>query len=113
MLAADTHPLGNLRVLERLTADFGADAAARSAWVRHWIETGFAAVERRLSDGSGRFATGDAPSLADVCLVPQVYGARRFEIDLAPFPAIRAVADAGEAHPAFAAARPDLQPDSE
>jgi len=113
MVAADTHPLHNLRVVDELTARFGADALVRADWVRHWIGLGFAAVERRLERTTGRFSVGDAPTLADVCLVPQAYAARRFELDLSPFPRISVVAAAAESHPAFAAARPDVQPDAE
>lgn len=112
-IAADIHPIGNLRVLDKLTADYGADAEARAAWNRHWIEVGFRAVERRLKETAGRYAVGDDPTLADVCLVPQVYNARRFSVDLLPYPFIRAVDEAARAHPAFAAAAPDLQPDAE
>lgn len=112
-IAADIHPIGNLRVLDKLTADYGADAEARAAWNQHWIEVGFRAVERRLKETAGRYAVGDDPTLADVCLVPQVYNARRFSVDLLPYPFIRAVDEAARAHPAFAAAAPDLQPDAE
>jgi maleylpyruvate isomerase len=112
-IAADVHPIGNLRVLDKLTADFGADAAARAAWNRHWIAQGFDAVERRLEQTSGHHAVGDTPTLADVCLVPQVYNARRFELDLSPWPLIRAADEAARALPAFAAAAPEAQPDAE
>jgi maleylacetoacetate isomerase len=112
-IAADIHPIGNLRVLDKLTADHGADADARAAWNRHWIAAGFAAVEHRLTRSAGRFAVGDAPTLADICLVPQVYNARRFELDLSPFPLIRAADEAARALPAFAAAAPEAQPDAD
>lgn len=112
-IACDVHPLGNLRVLDKLTQDFGADVATRAAWNRHWIALGFAAVEARLAETMGRFAVGDAPTLADVCLVPQVYAARRWELDLGPYPRIRAVDAAARALPAFLAAAPENQPDAE
>ena len=112
-IAADIHPVGNLRVLDKLTADFGADAAARAAWNRHWIAVGFDAIERRLEQTAGHHCVGDVVTLADVCLVPQVYNARRFELDLSPYPLIAAADAAARALPAFAAAAPDNQPDAE
>lgn len=112
-IACDIHPLGNLRVLDKLSAEFGADAAARAAWNRHWIALGFDAIEARLASSAGRFAVGDAPTLADICLVPQVYNARRWELDLAPYPRILAADAAARAVPAFAAAAPENQPDAE
>jgi len=112
-IACDIHPIGNLRVLERLTAEFGADAAARAAWNRHWIGLGFDAVEARLAQTAGRHAVGDTPGLVDICLVPQVYNARRFELDLSPYPRIVAADAAACALPAFAEAAPERQPDAE
>lgn len=112
-VAADVHPIGNLRVLDRLTESFGADADARAAWNRHWMAAGFAAVEARLAQTADRFCVGDDPTLADVCLVPQVYNARRFGLDLAPYPLIKAIDAACRALPAFAAAAPEAQPDAE
>lgn len=111
-IACDIHPLGNLRVLDKLSADFGADPAYREAWNRHWITAGFAAIEARLATTAGRHAVGDAISLADVCLVPQVYNARRYGVDLEPFPVITTVDAAARALPAFAAAEPERQPDA-
>ena len=112
-IASDIHPVGNLRVLDKLTADFGADAAVRSAWNRHWMQLGFAAVERRLAQNAGAHAVGDHVTLADVCLVPQVYNARRFELDLAPFPTILRVDAAARALEPFQRAVPEAQPDAE
>jgi maleylpyruvate isomerase len=111
-IACDIHPIGNLRVLEKLTADCGASALARAAWNRHWIGTGFGAIEARLAAIAGHHAVGDRITLADICLVPQVYNARRAGLDLAPYPRI-AAADAGaRAQPGFAAAAPEAQPDA-
>lgn len=112
-IAADIHPIGNLRVLDKLTADHGADAAARAAWIRHWTAVGFDAVERRIEATTGGFCVGEQPTLADVCLVPQVYNARRFALDLTPWPTIVAVDAACRALPGFAAAAPETQPDAE
>jgi maleylacetoacetate isomerase len=113
IVACDIHPIANLRVLDKLSADHGADAEARAAWIRHWIEAGFAAIEARLAETAGAYAIGDQPSVADICLVPQVYNARRFALGLEPFPRIVAVDATARAHPAFAAAAPEVQPDAE
>jgi maleylacetoacetate isomerase len=114
-IACDVHPLNNLRVLQYLRRELGADEATVSHWIRHWIGQGFTALEAWITRHSvdGRHCYGTAVSLADVCLVPQVYNARRFSLDLSPFPRLAAVAAALEALPAFAAARPELQPDAE
>ncbi len=111
-IACDIHPLGNLRVLDKLTADYGAGADARVAWNRHWIGTGFGAIEARLKALAGRHAVGDQITLADICLVPQVYNARRAGLDLAPYPRIAAADAVAREHPAFAAAAPEAQPDA-
>jgi maleylpyruvate isomerase len=111
-IACDIHPIGNLRVLEKLTADYGAGAGARAAWSRHWIATGFGAIEARLAAIAGRHAVGDQITLADICLVPQVYNARRVGLDLAPYPGIAAADAAAREQVAFAAAAPEAQPDA-
>ena len=113
LIACDIHPVGNLRVLEKLSGDYGADAETRAAWNRHWIAIGFGAIEARLAQTAGVYAVGDFPTLADICLAPQVYNARRFALDLEPFPQIVAADAAARAHPAFAAAAPENQPDAE
>lgn len=109
---SDIHPIGNLRVLNKLI-DIGVDDAARGAWSRYWIETGFEAIEARLAHLPGSFALGDAPSLADICIVPQVFNARRFGVDLTPYPRIVAIDAAAAKLDAFAAAEPGRQPDAE
>jgi len=111
-IACDIHPLGNLRVLDKLGADFAADGAARRAWAGYWIASGFEAIEARLAETAGRHAIGDRLTLADICLVPQAYNARRFEVDLSRFPRIVAADAAARAHPAFAAAAPEKQADA-
>jgi maleylacetoacetate isomerase len=111
IVACDIHPLNNLRVLRALNG-LGLDEPAREAWARRWITDGFAALEPMVARHGRGFAFGDAPSLADCCLVPQVYNAERFKVDLTPFPAIRAVAARAAEHPAIAAAHPNLQPDA-
>lgn len=111
-IACDIHPIGNLRVLEKLTADYGASALARAAWNRHWIATGFGAIEAHLAAIAGRHAVGDQITLADICLVPQVYNARRVGLDLTPYPTIAAADAAAREQPAFTAAAPEVQPDA-
>lgn len=111
IVACDIHPLNNLRVQQQLTA-MGIDAAGRLAWTQRWINDGFAALEPLIAAHSDGFAFGAAPTLADCLLIPQVYSADRFEVDLLPYPAIAAVAARCAEHPAFQAAHPDLQPDA-
>lgn len=111
IVASDIHPVNNLRILRALT-ELGVDEPGREAWIGRWITDGFTALETMVARHGAGYAFGDAPSLADCCLVPQVYNAERFSTDLAPFPAIRAVAERARAHPAFAAAHPNQQPDA-
>jgi maleylpyruvate isomerase len=113
IVGCDVHPLNNLRVLQTLKHDLGADEAKTKAWAAKWISAGFDALERLIERRGGGWAFGESPTLADCHLIPQVYSARRFDVDLAPWPRIRAVdARAGE-HPAFQAAHPDRQPDAD
>ncbi|MEZ5686709.1 MAG: maleylacetoacetate isomerase [Paracoccaceae bacterium] len=114
VIACDVHPLQNLRVLDYLKAEFGADQAALDAWCGRWITDGLAACEALLSARApSEFCFGDTPSLADICLVPQVFSAARFGVDLGAMPRVRAIAARCEALPAFAAAHPKNQPDWE
>lgn len=113
VVCCDIHPIGNLRVLNRLI-EMGVDDAARTAWSQHWIATGFEAIEARLTAlDAGPFAFGAQPTLADICIVPQVFNARRFGLDLTPYPRIRAIDAAAAKVEAFAAAEPGRQPDAE
>lgn len=114
-IACDIHPLDNLRVLDYLTGTLGVSREARDGWYRYWIDVGFEALERRLSrdPATGRFCHGDAPTLADVCLVPQVANARRVAMDLSPYPTLQRIEAACLALPAFADAAPARQPDAE
>jgi maleylacetoacetate isomerase len=113
-VACEIHPLNNLRVLRYLKRELGIDETARDRWYRHWIATGFEAFEASLSsDESGRFCHGDTPGLADVCLVPQLFNARRFDCDLSAYPRMLAVEAACVTLPAFAAAHPARQPDAD
>jgi len=115
LIACDIHPVNNLRVLNYLAGPLGADEARKLAWYRHWVEVGLRALETMLArDGrSGPYCIGDAPTLADICLVPQLYNARRFGVDLTPFPALLAVDAACAALDAFRQAAPAAQPDAE
>lgn len=113
-IACDSHPLNNLRVLNYLRSELGQDDAAVETWYRHWISEGFTGLEAqaRVLSAHGRYCCGDAVSLADLCLVPQMYNARRFKTDLDPFPTLGAISTHLESLPAFAAARPEAQPDA-
>ena len=113
-VACDIHPLNNLRVLTYLSGELQASGDARNAWARHWMALGFATLEQHLADdaATGLCCHGDTPTLADCCVVPQVFNARRFELDLAPYPTLVRIAEHCEALPAFIAAHPAQQPDA-
>jgi maleylpyruvate isomerase len=115
LVACDIHPINNLRVLRYLADPLGHDEAAVGQWFNHWIAQGFAALETILAeDGqAGAFCHGDAPGLADICLVPQVFNARRYTLDMTPYPTIRRIFDNCMATDAFEQARPERQPDAE
>lgn len=115
LIACEIHPVNNLRVLNYLTKTLGVTEAQRLAWYRHWVETGFRALESRLASDAttGDFCHGDGPGLADLCLVPQVANARRFEVDLTPYPTIMRIDDRCRSLPAFQQAAPARQPDAE
>ena len=113
LIACDIHPLQNLRVLKALRSDCAAAEEAVQAWPRRWIAAGFDAFERLVERRGGAYAFEDALTLADVYLAPQVYSARRFGVDLAAWPRLRAVADRAATHPAFQRAHPDAQPDAD
>ena len=104
-IAADIHPLNNLRVLRRLKAQFGAEQDAVDDWYRHWVGEGLDALE--LMAGEGPFLGGEAPGVADVCLIPQLYNARRFDMEVARWPKLAAADVACATLPAFAEAHPD------
>jgi maleylacetoacetate isomerase len=106
-VACDIHPLNNLRVLKYLSHPLEQPQEARDAWYRHWVAEGLAGLEALAAPRAGRFLFGDTPTLADICLVPQMYNARRFAVPLGRYPIlVRADAEA-VGHPAFAAAHPD------
>jgi len=109
-IAMDIHPVNNLRVLKALGARFDATDQDRREWMHHWMRLGFDALEAVMP--APRFAFGNAPGLADLCLIPQLYNARRWDLDLAPWPKLTAVEAACLALPAFAEAAPEAQPDA-
>lgn len=112
IVACDIHPLNNLEVLRFLADRMGQDRRAVDVtWYHHWIARGLGALEALLAGGSGRFCHGDAPGLADVCLVPQIFNARRYECDLSGYPRAMAAFDACMEIEAFDAAQPSRQPD--
>ena len=113
LIACEVHPLNNLRVLKYLRGELRLDDAAVSKWYSHWVAEAFRPLETFVAQWSGgRYCFGDSLSLADVCLVPQMYNARRFNCDLTPYPTLVRVAEGLEREPAFARAAPELQPDA-
>ena len=112
LIACDIHPVNNLRILKYLVSEFGVTDEQKTVWYQHWVQEGFAALERALadSDQTGKFCHGDDPTLADVLLVPQVFNANRFKVDMSVYPTIARIADACNELKAFTDAHPDLQP---
>lgn len=113
LIACDIHPLNNLRVLRELKTEFGADASRLDLWARGWIAEGFTALEVLVEKHGQGFCFGDTPTLADCFLIPQVFSAQRFGVDLRPYPALRAVNERCDEHPAFVRAHPIHQPDAD
>ena len=112
-IGCDIHPLNNLRVLKALKHELGATPDQSNAWAARWIGDGFAALETMIARHGEGFAFGDRPTLADCYLVPQVYSAERFGVDLAPYPALMAVTARAKGLAAFADAHPDRQADAD
>jgi maleylacetoacetate isomerase len=114
-IACDIHPLNNLRVLNYLKREFKQEDAAVNDWYRHWVAEGFRPLEQSVQRHSndGRYCFGTAVSIADVLLVPQMFNARRFEVDLSPYPKLVQISKHLESLPEFAAARPEAQPDAQ
>lgn len=113
LIGCDIHPLNNLRVTKALKHDFSASQAQIDAWAGRWIGDGFSALEVLVGRHGEGWSHGDAPGLVDCYLVPQLYSAERFHVDLAPYPRLRAIGERAAGHPAFAAAHPDRQPDAQ
>jgi maleylacetoacetate isomerase len=114
-VACDIHPVNNLRVNQYLKRTFNADGDAQIAWQRHWIGLGFDALETMLSSSkeTGKFCHGDAPTIADICLIPQMANAKRVHLDFTPYPTLARIESHALTHPAFVAALPANQPDAE
>lgn len=113
-IACEIHPLNNPRVMKYLERELHADEAARLNWMRHWMKTGLDALEILLADmgTSGQFCHGNQPTLADCCLVPQLFNARRFDVDLSGCPRLLAIEAACNSEQAFQSAHPGMQPDA-
>ncbi len=108
-VACDIHPLNNLRILKYLDRELGVADKAKDEWYRQWVSEGLAALEALAAPRAGAWLFGDAPSLADICLVPQLYNARRFAVPLDAYPTLLRADETAAAHPAFSAAHPDRQ----
>lgn len=113
LIGCDIHPLNNLRVGKALREGFGADQAAVDAWAARWIVPGFEALEALVARHGAGWCHGDAPTLADCYLIPQIYSAGRFNVPLDAFPRLQAIDAKASEHPAFVAAHPDNQPDAD
>ena len=114
-IACEIHPLNNLRILKYLTGKLGLSEDIKVEWIGHWIRLGFEALETEVHSSSSdtHFCIGNAPTLADCCLVPQVFNAQRFGVDLSPYPKLMAIHEHCAGLPAFEAAHPSRQPDAE
>ena len=114
-IACDIHPINNLRVLKYLTGSMEISEEKKSEWIAHWITLGLEAIEAQIQQRGriGAFCFGDTPTMADCCLVPQVFSAQRFNVDLSGCPTLTAIFNTCQALPAFAAAAPSRQPDAE
>ncbi|SAL54079.1 maleylacetoacetate isomerase [Caballeronia udeis] len=114
-VACEIHPVDNLRVLKYLKHTLKVGNEEKDAWYRHWLESGFESLEKRLANDSrvGKLCFGDTPTLADLCLVPQVFNAQRFNLDMSRYPTIERIANHAGQIDAFARAAPGQQPDAE
>ena len=114
-IACEIHPLDNLRVLKYLKHELGVTDEAKDAWYRHWVENGFHVLESMLAGDprTGKFVYGDTPTMADLALIPQVFNALRFQVDMQPYPTIQRIYDEAMRHDAFVRAAPEQQPDAQ
>jgi len=114
LVACEIHPLNNLRVLNYLRASLAQSEEGVTSWYRHWIAEGLSKLEKELArPGTGEFAHGDTPTMADCCLVPQIFNARRYQCDTAPYPTVMRVFERCMQLEAFRRAQPSLQPDAQ
>jgi maleylacetoacetate isomerase len=111
-ITCDIHPLNNLPVMNYLRTELGSDDEGVHRWYCHWVDRGFSAIEKNLADTMGDCCFGDQPTLADVCLIPQVYNANRFKVPMENYPNIRQVVQHCHSLEAFANAAPEAQPDA-
>ena len=113
-IACDIHPLNNLRVLRMLKQELGVSEDVKQNWIQHWIALGFGALEKQLAASTqrGRFCFGDTPTMADCCLIPQIFNARRFNVDMTPYPTLAAIDETCNTLKAFQLAQPSAQPDA-
>lgn len=112
LVACDIHPLNNLRVLQYLSRELNTEQQQINQWYVHWVETGLKAFEQILSTRAGQFCLGNKPTIADCCLIPQIYNAQRFEVDLSPYKNIMRVYETSQNLPEFIQASPEEQPDA-
>ena len=113
LIACDVHPLNNLRVLKQLVGPLGASEEQKLEWIARWIQDGFAALETLVERHGGDFCYADTPGIADCCLIPQIYSARRFGVDIDAFPRLLAIDARASEHEAFIRAAPENQPDAD
>jgi maleylpyruvate isomerase len=113
LISCEIHPLNNLRTLQYLKRSLGQNEEQVNAWYRHWVADGLAKFETDVARGSGSFCHGDAPTMADCCLVPQIFNAKRYQCELAPYPVTMRIFDACMKLEAFDRAQPSKQPDAE
>ncbi len=111
LIACEVHPLNNLRVLQYLTGELGVDDATKMTWYAHWIHQGFISLEAMLTQHAGQFCYSDTPTMADCCLIPQVYNAKRFKVELSSYPTIMRIYEHCNSLPAFIQAKPENQID--
>lgn len=111
VVSSEMHPLNNLRVLKYLVGEMGLSDAQRAQWMHHWMHKGFQVMEAMVSARKTAFCYADKPTMADICLIPQIYNALRFEVDMKPYPTLMRVYEHALLQPAFDNARPEKQPD--
>jgi maleylpyruvate isomerase len=114
LIACDVHPINNLRILKYLKSELKQDQAAIDTWYRHWCVEGLASYERQLDEyAAGKFSYGDTVTMADICLVPQIFNAKRFEVDMTKYKRISEIFERLMLLPAFDIAQPSKQPDAQ